>query len=80
LLQYLVLVSKYNNNTTGFNFIYADNKSDVGVICRTRYSQNKIVIGNKISEQVNSFNKLGNFLSYENEVDINLLAPEFFLI
>ena len=31
----------------------------------------KIVIGNKIIEQVNSFNYLGNMISYEKELDID---------
>jgi hypothetical protein len=31
----------------------------------------KIVIDNKIIEQVNSFNCLGNAISYENEMDID---------
>jgi len=30
-----------------------------------------IVIGNKITEQVNSFNYLGNLISYEKEEDID---------
>ena len=33
--------------------------------------RNKIVIDNKIVEQVNSFNFLGNFISYEKEMDID---------
>ena len=32
----------------------------------------KIVIDNKIIENVNSFNYLGNFISYEREVDIEI--------
>jgi hypothetical protein len=31
----------------------------------------KIVIDNKIMEQVNSFNYLGNVISYEKELDID---------
>jgi len=31
----------------------------------------KIVTGNKIIEQVNSFNYLGNMISYEKELDID---------
>jgi hypothetical protein len=31
----------------------------------------KIVIDNKIIEQVNSFNYLGNMISYEKELDID---------
>ena len=31
----------------------------------------RIVIDNKIMEQVNSFNLLGNMISYEKELDIN---------
>ena len=31
----------------------------------------KIVIDNKITEQVNLFNSLGNMLSYEGELDID---------
>jgi hypothetical protein len=31
----------------------------------------KIVIDNKIIEQVNSFTYLGNLISYENEMDID---------
>jgi len=31
----------------------------------------KIVINNKIIEQVNSFNYLGNMISYEKELDID---------
>jgi hypothetical protein len=31
----------------------------------------KFVIDNKIIEQVNSFNYLGNMISYEKELDIN---------
>jgi hypothetical protein len=31
----------------------------------------KTVIGNKIIEQVNSFNYLGNMISYEKELDID---------
>ena len=31
----------------------------------------KIIIDNKIMEQVNSFNLLGNMISYEKELDIN---------
>jgi hypothetical protein len=31
--------------------------------------RSKIVIVNKIKEEVNSFNCLGNFVSYENEMD-----------
>jgi hypothetical protein len=38
----------------------------------------KIVIENKIIEQVNSFNNLGNLISYEKEVDIdNKLSTVF---
>jgi hypothetical protein len=33
--------------------------------------RSKIVIGNKIIEQVNSFNYLGNLLSHDNEKDID---------
>jgi hypothetical protein len=33
--------------------------------------RSKIVINNKIIEQVNSFNYLGNLISYENEMDID---------
>jgi hypothetical protein len=33
--------------------------------------RSKIVIENKILEQVNSFNYVGNLISYENEVDID---------
>jgi transcription initiation factor TFIIIB Brf1 subunit/transcription initiation factor TFIIB len=33
--------------------------------------RSKIVIGNKIIEQVNSFNYLGNLISHENEKDID---------
>jgi hypothetical protein len=35
-----------------------------------RYSTNKIIIDNKIIEQVNVFNCLGNMTSYERELDI----------
>jgi hypothetical protein len=35
------------------------------------YSNNCIVIDNKIIEQVNSFNYLGNMISYEKELDID---------
>jgi len=31
----------------------------------------KIVIDNKITEEVNSFNYVGNLISYENEVNIH---------
>ena len=31
----------------------------------------KTVTGNKITEQVNSFNYLGNMISYEKELDID---------
>jgi hypothetical protein len=38
----------------------------------------KIVIDNKIIEKVNSFNDLGNLISYEKEVDIdNTLSTVF---
>jgi hypothetical protein len=33
--------------------------------------RSKIVTDNKIIEQVNSFNHLGNLISYENEMDID---------
>jgi hypothetical protein len=33
--------------------------------------RSKIVIDNKIIEQVNSFTYLGNLISYENEMDID---------
>jgi hypothetical protein len=33
--------------------------------------RSKIVIDNKIIEQVNSFNCLGSLISYENEMDID---------
>jgi hypothetical protein len=32
--------------------------------------KSKIVIGNKITEEVYSFNYVGNLISYENEMDI----------
>jgi hypothetical protein len=32
---------------------------------------NKIVIDNKIIEQVNSFNYVGNLISHENKMDID---------
>jgi hypothetical protein len=33
--------------------------------------RSRIVISNKIKEKINCFNYLGNFISYENEVDID---------
>jgi hypothetical protein len=42
------------------------------LICRGRDPvRTKIVIDNKITEQVNSFNYLGNMISYEKEFDID---------
>ena len=39
----------------------------------------KIVIDNKIKEQVNFFNYLGNMISYEGELDIDNKLNNFFL-
>jgi hypothetical protein len=36
-----------------------------------RYVRDKIVIDNKIIEEVNSFNYLGNLISYEKELNID---------
>jgi len=40
----------------------------------------KIVIDDKIIEQVNWFNYLGNLISYENEVDINKILNNYLKI
>jgi uncharacterized protein YebE (UPF0316 family) len=40
----------------------------------------KIVIGNKITEEVKSFNYLGNLISYENEVNIHNKLNNCFII
>ena len=40
----------------------------------------KIVIDNKIIEQVNSFNYLGNIVSYEKELDIDNKLPNYLKI
>ena len=40
----------------------------------------KIVIGNKITEQVNLFNYLGNVISYEGEFDIDNKLNNFLKI
>jgi hypothetical protein len=42
--------------------------------------RNKIVIDNKIIEQVNLFNYLGNMLSYEKELDIDSKLHNYFKI
>jgi hypothetical protein len=40
----------------------------------------KIVIDNKIAEQLNCFNYLGNLISYEKEVDIDKKLNNYFKI
>ena len=40
-------------------------------ILQTATVRTKIVIDNRIIEQVNSFNYLGNIISYEKELDID---------
>ena len=47
---------------TLYNFVFCDGRDPV---------RTKIVIDNKIIEQGNSFNYLGNMISYEKELDID---------
>jgi hypothetical protein len=62
-------LEKSNNSRIWFNYICTETKSMA--FKGQDPNRSKIVIDNKIIEQVNSFNYLENMISYENEMDVD---------
>lgn len=71
---------KLNNILKDYGLTISTEKSKVMAFQGKHPKRSKIVINNKIIEQVNTFNYLGNLVSYKNEKDIDSKISKFLRI
>jgi transcription initiation factor TFIIIB Brf1 subunit/transcription initiation factor TFIIB len=65
-------VHKLNQIITEYDLSISVQKTNSMAFKRRAPIRSKVVIDNRIIEQVNFFNYLGNLISYENEMDITI--------